>query len=297
MTTQPDFIIFAQHGWSDNSNDISRLAQALAKGDSLVIAPSLGLWRTYWRIKPLIIRVEQVVKQYLLQYPQTPWKIIGHSMGGLIWLEVLQKNPQWWQQVNSLVIIGSPVGGADLARLIDPLGIGLGIARDLGKNRRPIAEKVAQNIPTLVIAGDIDGGSDGMVNLTTTKFNYCRFVCVPGIPHAALKCHPSLIPIIQDFWANPQIGLPQMPNLATKIIQKLQSVPGMTDSHIRDFAKSQVQIKFANGVTLCTWKNTFGVDHVFVADAQNNCLYGGYIGWLEAPQLKQVLREITTWED
>ncbi len=295
MTTKPHFLLFAQHGWSDNGNDISRLAQAVATDNSLVIAPSLGLLKTYWRIEPLIQKVEQLVKQNLQQYPETPWKIIGHSMGGLIWLEVLQRNPQWWNKIDSLVVIGSPIGGADLARIIDPLGIGIGIARDLGKNRRHIAEKVAQQIPTLSIAGDINGGSDGMVNITTTQFNYCQFLLIPGIPHASLKCHPRLVPIIQGFWANPQISPPQKENLATKIIQRLYSVPGMTDANIQYFAKSQVKIKFPNGVSLHTWKNSLRVDHVFVTDEQNNCLYGGYVGWTHTEQLKQAINEISTW--
>ena len=297
MTTKPDFLLFAQHGWSDNGNDIGKLAQAVASPNSLVIAPSLGLLKTYWRIEPLIQSVEKIVRQNLQQYPEIPWRVMGHSMGGLIWLEVLQRNPQWWQQVESLVVIGSPVGGADIARIIDPLGFGIGIARDLGKNRRQIAETIAQHIPTLSIAGDINGGSDGMVNLTTTQFNYCQFVCLSGIPHATLKRHPRLIPIIQEFWENPQINPPQKENLLTKVIQRLQSVPGMTDGNIKDFPKAQAKIKFPSGIALHTWQNSLRVDHIFVTDEQGNCVYGGYVGWLDAPELKKVLAEIATWKD
>ncbi|MDJ0651358.1 MAG: alpha/beta hydrolase [Xenococcaceae cyanobacterium MO_188.B19] len=298
MTTKPDFLLFAQHGWSDNGNDIGKLAQAISSPNNLVIAPSLGLLKTYWRIEPLVQAVEKLVRENLQQYPEIPWRIMGHSMGGLIWLEVLQRNPQWWEKVNSLVVIGSPIGGSDIARIIDPLGIGIGMARDLGKNRRSIAEKIAQQIPTISIAGDINGGSDGMVNLTTTKFNYCQFVCLSGIPHATLKRHPRLIPIIQDFWANPQIHHPpKSANLATKIIETLQAIPGMTDGDLRDFVKSQEKIKFSNGVSLHTWKNYFGVNHVFVADEQGNSLYAGYVGWLDAPQLKKVIEKIATWKN
>ncbi len=297
MTTKPDFLLFAQHGWSDNGNDIGKLAQAIASPNSLVIAPSLGLLKTYWRIEPLIQAVEQLVKQNLQQYPEIPWRIMGHSMGGLIWLEVLHRNPQWWQQVESLVVIGSPIGGADIARMIDPLGIGIGIARDLGKNRRQIAEKIAQQIPTLSIAGDINGSSDGMINLTTTQFNYCQFVCLSGIPHATLKRHPRLVPIIQEFCTNPQINPPQKPNLLTKVIQKLQSVPGMTDGNIKDFPKSQIKIKFPNGIALHTWQNSLRVDHIFVTDKEGNCVYGGYVGWLDGAKLKKVLAEIATWNN
>ena len=297
MTTKPDFLLFAQHGWSDNGNDMGKLAQAVGGDNSLVIAPSLGLLKTYWRIEPLVRAVEQLVKQNLQQYPEIPWRIIGHSMGGLIWLEVLQRNPQWWEKVNSLVLIGSPIGGSHIARIIDPLGIGIGMARDLGKNRRSIAEKIAQNIPTLCISGDINGGSDGMINLTTTQFNHSQFICLSGIPHASLKRHPRLIPIIKNFWANPQINSPQYANLATKIVQTLQGIPSMTDGDLRNFPKSQAKIKFSNGVALHTWKNPFGIDHVFVADEQGDCVYAGYVGWLETLQLQKVIGEIASWNE
>ena len=297
MRTKPDFLLFAQHGWSDNGNDMNRLAHAVGGDKSLIVAPSLGLLKTFWRIEPLIKAVEQLVRQNIQQYPEIPWRIIGHSMGGLIWLEVLQRNPQWWEKIDSLVVIGSPIGGSDIARMIDPLGIGIGMARDLGKNRRSIAETIARNIPTLSIAGNINGRSDGMVNLTTTQFNYCQFVCLSGIPHATLKRHPRLIPIIQEFWANPQINPPQGENLLTKVIQRLQSVPGMTDGNIKDFPKAQAKIKFPNGIALHTWQNSLRVDHIFVTNEQGNCVYGGYVGWLDAPELKKVLAEIVTWKD
>ncbi len=294
MINKPDFLLFAQHGWSDNGNDIGKLAQKIGGDNHLVISPSLGLLKTYWRIQPLIEKVEQTAKQYLSQYPETPWKIMGHSMGGLIWLEVLQRNPQWWEKVNSLVVIGSPIGGSHIARIIDPLGIGIGMARDLGKNRRQTAEIIAQHIPTLSIAGDINGISDGMVNLATTQFNYCQFVRISGIPHATLKLHPRLIPIIQNFWANPQISVPKHPNLVINLIQKLQNIPGMTDGNFRDFAKSKIKVQFANNISLNTWKNPLGIDSVFVGDNQGNCLYAGYVGWKDSSQLQRFLAEITT---
>ena len=295
--SSPDFLLFAQHGWADRGDDIGKLARALATTNTHLIVPSLGMVKTFISIELLVKQVEKIATEPINNYPETSLRIMGHSMGGLIWLEVLHRNPQWWKQVESLVVIGSPIGGADLARIIDPLGFGIGIARDLGKNRRQIAEKIAQHIPTLSIAGDINGGSDGMVNLTTTQFNYCQFVCLSGIPHATLKRHPRLIPIIQEFWANPQINPPQGENLLTKVIQRLQSVPGMTDGNIKDFPKAQAKIKFPNGIALHTWQNSLRVDHIFVTNEQGNCVYGGYVGWLDAPELKKVLAEIVTWKD
>ncbi|MBE9168897.1 alpha/beta hydrolase [Pleurocapsales cyanobacterium LEGE 06147] len=287
-----DFLVFVQHGWTDDNKDISRLARALTSPSTVAIAPSLGKLRTWWTIEPLIQQVEQIATATIKKYPAKPIRIIGHSMGGLIWLEVLHRHPEWWQKVDSLVLLGSPIGGSDISRIIDPLNIGIGIARDLGENRRWLAEKIARNIPTLAIASDLGNGSDGLVPVGATKFVHSQFICLPDITHAALKCHPSLVSIIKNFWSNPQLLTSPAEDLATKLIGRLQSTPGMTDAHWGDFAFGQVYLSFANGITLHIWKNLLGVDYVFVADKNDKCLYAGYVGWLHAHDLRKTLAEI-----
>lgn len=287
-----DFIVLAQHGWSDNGNDMGKLAQAVATVDSLVIAPSLGLLKTYWRINPLIEQLAKITLKTINQYPELPLRVMGHSLGGLICVELLYRHPELWHRVHSLVLIGSPIGGSYLARMIDPLGIGLGMARDLGKNRRAIASQIARRIPTLVIAGDIGLGTDGMVTVANTKFPYSKFISVPGGAHSALKKNPKLIPIIQEFWLNPEISEPPEDNWATKIIWRLQQVPGMTDAHYRNFEKSQIYYLFPEGIEIRTWKSPVGIDHVFVAEPRGRCLYSGYVGWLQSGQLRQILKSL-----
>ena len=287
----PEFILFAQHGWSDNGKDINTLAVALATQDTVVIAPSLGLINTYWRIKPLVNKLEKLVREAIGQYPQARLKIIGHSLGGLIWLELLDLHPEWHAQVHSFVLIGSPVGGSHLARLIDPLGLGIGMARDLGKNRRALATKIAQKIPTLAIASDLGNGSDGMVTLENTKFNYAHFICVNDIPHAHLKCHQAMIPLIQDFWLNPQINLTQIDWIA-ELLTFLKNIPGMTDANYQNLAKSQVLLRLTQGLTVHTYTNLAKIEHIFVTNAQQQCLYAGYVGWLHSAHLHKSLLEI-----
>jgi len=292
MTNSFDFILFAQHGWADTNHAIAQLASWLATSETLVISPNLGFFQTWLWIDPLIEFVAKNALDISCQYPDTPMRIIGHSMGGLIWLEVLDRYPQLRSRLESLVLIASPIGGADLARLIDPFGIGLGIARDLGINRRHLAEKIAREIPTLVIAGDIDNGSDGTVVIDTTKFAHSKFVCLTGISHPALKNHPSLIEIIQNFWANPAINPPEEPDLVTLLIQTLRSLPGLIDGHRRDFQYSKPYIIFNNGISIRTWKNPLQMEHIFIADSQGNCLYSGFVNWFDAKALYQVLDKI-----
>lgn len=288
---KPGFILYAQHGWADDCQGIAVLAASLAKPNTLVITPSLGYLRTWLRIEPLIETVEELVINTSLRYPKVPIRIIGHSLGGLIWLEVLNRHPEWFDDVESLVLVGSPVGGADLARILDPLGIGLGMARDLGVNRRTLAEAIAAQIPTLVIAGDIDGGSDGTIPVSSTKIFGAEFVLLSGVAHAALRNHPAVAVAIQEFWLLPK-GPPPEPDLAHILIRRLQQIPGMTDGHYRDFRWAKVFLTFENGVTLRLCKDPLGIPHVFVACPQGTCLYSGFVGWLHIKELEQELNMI-----
>lgn len=285
----PAFLLFVQHGWADDNRAMMLLARRLVTDTIPVFAPSLGYVQTWVRIEPLIQAVEKLASEQIAKYPDVPLKIIGHSMGGLIWLEVLHKHPEWWARIHSLVLIASPVGGADVARAIDPLNWGIGIAGDLGKNRKPIAAAIASIIPTLVIAGDIDGGSDGTVPVESTKFQNARFICLPGLAHAVLRNYPTVATIIQDFWMDANVG---EAIVYDDIVQRLQAVPGMTDGHRRDFGKAQIAIALPNGATIRTCKNLFGIDCVFVASPTGECLYAGFVGWLHAPDLQKALEDI-----
>jgi hypothetical protein len=292
MNDRPSTILFLQHGWADTCDRIFQLGQRLATSETIVIAPDLGWFDTWIRIEPLIAKVEAKASKAIAAYPNANIKIIGHSMGGLIWLEVLARHPEWLSKIHSLVLVASPIGGAHLARIIDPLAIGIGIAGDLGKNRRAIAEKIARQIPTLVIAGDIDNGSDGTVTVESTKFACSRFVCLLNRFHAALKNHPDLDKIIQDFWEDSvSLQLPEK-NFSDRLIARLHSIPGMTDAHQRDFERSQPYILFQNGITIRTWSNPLRVDHVFVASSDRSCLYAGFVGWLHRQELRQALQKI-----
>jgi pimeloyl-ACP methyl ester carboxylesterase len=292
MTQSSEFLLFAQHGWADTHHAIQSLAQALAPHAS-IIAPDLGWLKTWWRIEPLITTVEQAATQTLHTHPDRPWRIVGHSMGGLIWLELLHRHPEWWGRVEALVLVAAPVGGADLGRILDPLGWGIGIATDLGKNRRAIASQIAAQIPTLSIAGDIDGGSDGTVLVQTTRFDHATRQTLP-YAHAALKNHPDLIPLIHHFWQHPTIAPSSPPRDAGNAIAQLQTVPGITDAHPRDAARATIHHTFPDGSTLQRWQNPLGVLHVFVVDGDGGVQYGGFVGRRDRAALLAVLDRLTS---
>ena len=80
--SNPECLLFAQHGWADTGNDIGSLIKAAASSQTLIIAPSLGLLKTFIRIKPLIEQLEKIALEIITEHPDTPIKIVGHSMGG-----------------------------------------------------------------------------------------------------------------------------------------------------------------------------------------------------------------------
>lgn len=300
----PQRLIFSQHGWSDTGRNLGNLVRSIAPLHSEVIAPDLDFWTTWLRIEPLIQQKERIVTAQLQRYPEVPLRVVAHSMGGLIWTELLHRHPEWWSRLESLVLVGSPIGGSDIARMIDPLGLGIGIARDLGLGRRHLAEAIATQIPTLVIAADLGGGTDGIVTVECTKLDQATFVLLPNIAHSVMRFHPQVGREIQAFWeqqAGTAIAQRSLPThrpsdradaKVAEAIAQLRAVPGMTDAAYRDLPRARVRCQLAPGFSLRTWRNPVGLYHVFLANDQEQCLYAGYVGWLHNQPLNRVLAEL-----
>ncbi|EDX84309.1 hypothetical protein S7335_2006 [Synechococcus sp. PCC 7335] len=294
MPFSPDYILYAQHGWADINQGIGQLAKTVASPTAKVVVPNLGFVNTWIRIEPLIDRVEAIAEQTQAEHPGIPIRIVGHSMGGLIWLEVLARHPEWWPLVESLVLVASPVGGADLGRLIDPFELGIGIARDLGRNRRALAERIATAVPTLIIAGDYLEGSDGVVSVECTKFNRASYIVVPDINHIRMKRDPAVAKIIQQFWrSNDHLCLPQpIESFSSYVIHQLQAIPGITDACYKGFERSQLWSLLPRGLILRTWQNRMGIHHVFLANYAGDCLFAGFVGWPHTAELYKRLFDL-----
>ncbi|MGK7887750.1 MAG: alpha/beta fold hydrolase [Leptolyngbyaceae cyanobacterium] len=286
------FVLFAQHGWADTHEAIASLAHTLVAAGTPVITPNLGWVKTWFRMEALIQQVEAEALAVIEQYPDYQWRVIGHSMGGIIWVELLHRHPEWRSRLHSLVLVGSPIGGADLGRMLAPFGFGLTVADDLGMNRRPLAEAIARQIPTLVVASDIDGGSDGTVTLEATKVARATTVVLSGIGHATLKRHPKVGEAIAQFWQQPRIADPEPDTPSQRLIQRLRQVPGITDAHYRDAVKGSTLATLEDGTTLRTWSNLVGVKHVFAVSGSGECLYAGFVGWPHRSALDTTLGEM-----
>lgn len=77
-----------------------------------------------------------------------------------------------------------------------------------------------------------------------------------------------------------------------QLINRFQCVQEMLDADRADFHKSHPHMLFENGVAINLWRNSFGVDHVFITDGCGVCVYGGYVLWPYKKKLKRILEEI-----
>ena len=290
----PSYLIFSQHGMVDTHQAMELLAKRNSDSNSRIIAPDLGFLNTLFNIEPLITKVETIAIREIQNYPDVPIRIIGCSLGGVIWTEILTRHPEWWPNVESWVLLGSPIGGAHLAKIADPLSlVGFAIAQDLGIDRRPLAEAIATQVPTLIVAGDSDSGSDGTVLVQTTQFKHARFVCVPGVDHPGLRFSEAVDREIQNFWAeDPKIIVLSEVRTIMETISQLRSVPGMTDAHPKDFDRSQPIATLKESTILRIWNNPLGVKHIFLENDRGECEFGGYVGWVHRDGLDRMIESV-----
>ncbi|MFO0049134.1 MAG: alpha/beta hydrolase [Pseudanabaena sp.] len=284
------FILFAQHGWADTFHDIAQLAKSLANPNTIVYTPDLGWLNTWLKITPLIYKVENIATEAISKYPELPWRIVAHSMGAVIWLEVLDRHPEWLSKIHSFALVASPVGGSDLGRLFDPFRWFPLMARDLGTNRRSIAEAIASKIPVLTVVGDIGNNTDGTVPVGCSQFAQATFVRLDGIRHAPLKNHPRVAIAVRQFWENPLIATIQTDS-ASLLIAKLRSLD-LTETDNQNFAKAKLIYTGSDDTKLWVWTNALQVMHVFVS-VGSLCVYSAYAGWRDQRKLATILKEIS----
>ncbi|MEB3232184.1 MAG: hypothetical protein VKJ64_14335, partial [Leptolyngbyaceae bacterium] len=151
------------------------------------------------------------------------------------------------------------------------------------------------NIMTLVV--NTDSIKDDPSRLLTGKYEWLgRFeIYVDGEPAGSYsKRGTYLIGGKENTIATIEVDVTRDVSKPTvmQLVNQLQKVQGMTDANKADFSKAHPHIVFRNGITIYTWKNYVGVDHVFIADQSGKCVYGGYVGWIHSKYLQSVLQTL-----
>jgi hypothetical protein len=290
MIDPPDYILFVQHGWTDTHQDILQLVKTLKTAKNQIVALNFGWLKTWIESEDILELIEQKVVEVLDSYPDIPWRIIGYSLGGLLWLDFLDKHPELWSKINSIVLIGCPVNGLESFGILNPLETE--IAKYLLKSRQAVTEKIAQSIPTLSIAGDLGNNSDGTIRIETTQVVFGKFTCLPNLSHAKLKTSPQVVEVIQKFWDFLPIQVIPKKDFTIILIERLKAVPGMTYTQNRDIERSQVYLLFQDGQSIRIWQNSLNILYVFLANRNRECLYSGCVGLVHAQELQNSLEAI-----
>lgn len=182
--------------------------------------------------------------------------------------------------------------------------------RDIGRitvNDRHFALKAGQimditsslcnesNIITLIV--DTDSIKDAPSRLLSGKHEWLgRFeIYVDGaIAGSYSKRGTYIIGGKENIIASVEMSLVKNVSRPTviQLINQIQKVQGVTDTDGADFPKSHPHIIFKNGVTIRTWKNYAGVDHVFITDHSGKCAYGAYVGWIHSKYLQSTLQTL-----
>jgi hypothetical protein len=79
---------------------------------------------------------------------------------------------------------------------------------------------------------------------------------------------------------------------AQKVVEKLIGLPGMTKAHSRDFSRATPLFKLKDGTTVKIFINPLQVNHVFLADANNKMIFGGYVGWIHNQNFNEAIDNI-----
>ena len=282
----PDGILFAQHGWADTNRKLLAFGHAVAPPRHLVVAPSLGYLRSWRSLEPLVDRVEGAAEAALAGMDGLPIRVVGHSMGGLIWLAVLDRRPEWRERTAALVLIASPVGGAELGAAF--ASVSFTIARDLSVDRRSAAERVTEAIPTLAVAGDLAMGADGTISVASARLPGARLVCLPRASHAGLLGSRLARGLARAFLLDPRPPATD----AAALIGRLRTVPGMGDGRPHDVIWATVALLFRDGYSVRHWTLPFGGAEVFVVDNEGCCQWAGVVHWQQELALREALRSL-----
>jgi pimeloyl-ACP methyl ester carboxylesterase len=260
--------------------------RALAEPRDLVVAPDLGYARTWRRMAPLVDQVDAAAARLLAQHPATTVLVVGHSLGGLIWLEVLDRHPDWWPRLRALALVAVPVGGTRLGRYLDPTGLSIG--RDLRLDRRALAERLARAIPCLSIAGDCFLGRDGTVSVAATRFAHARSIVLPRISHAGLVRSGTVHRLVSAFFRAPR----PPPTDSAAIVARLAVLPGGGPSAGRGCWWARTVLLFQDGYSVRLLGGPIGARRVFVADNLGRCVYARTVAPADRAALQQTLRDL-----
>ncbi len=129
---------------------------------------------------------------------------------------------------------------------------------------------------------------DGHILQRNCITGYFRIIEEGGV-HRERFYSKSVIPLL-DALAELQNN--HLSSVGGKVVEILNSVSGMTEAHGRDFYRATPLFNLRDGCVLKTWKNSVGVEHIFIANGDGKMVFGGFVGWVHSENLRQAIAEI-----
>ncbi len=129
---------------------------------------------------------------------------------------------------------------------------------------------------------------DGHIVQRNCITGYFRIIEDGGV-HQERFYSKSVIPLLN---AIAQLQNDHISIARGRVVEILNSVSGMTKAHSRDFYRATPLFTLRDGSVLKTWKNSVGVEHIFIANGDGNMVFGGFVGWIHSENLRQAITEI-----
>jgi hypothetical protein len=101
----------------------------------------------------------------------------------------------------------------------------------------------------------------------------------------------KVVTLSESLAGKPEVST-DISEVNSQIVDKLRNTPGMTQSRGTKFKKATPIFKLKDGTIIKTYKNSVGVDHLFLGDSSGRMLFGGYVGWIHSDDLEATIAEI-----
>ncbi|MDR3343746.1 MAG: hypothetical protein LBT14_13405 [Treponema sp.] len=80
---------------------------------------------------------------------------------------------------------------------------------------------------------------------------------------------------------------------AVKVMHELREVIGITPANSRDFKDAAKLFKLKDGTVVSRYVNPVGCEHVFLSNENDECIFGGWVGWIHNKGLRKIIENIS----
>ncbi|GAB1544156.1 hypothetical protein NUACC21_68320 [Scytonema sp. NUACC21] len=84
----------------------------------------------------------------------------------------------------------------------------------------------------------------------------------------------------------------ELSKIAEKAVEILDTVPGISPCHDRDFKWSKPVFVLKDGTVVKTCQNIIALKHIFLADSYGKLIYGAFADWFHTKDLEQAINRI-----